>query len=472
MDRTPEPELMDDPAQAAAYAAADFEAPHTRFIALFREKFSGAEIVGDVLDLGCGPGDVSLRFARAFAGCRVVGLDGSREMLKAGRALQFTQAPELRDRILLVHGNLPGAELHGQTFDTVISNSLLHHLHDPHVLWNAVNQFARPGARVFIADLRRPALNVDALALTQQHCRGEPEILRRDFFNSLLASFTAAEIRDQLAAAGLGHLTVEEVGDRHVVIWGTMKAGAMATRDDGRDAGTPPHHPTTPPPHTSSLRPHPPFRAVLFDLDGTLLDTLQDLADAVNRVMAKRGHPTHTVEAIRWFIGEGARSLVERALPETARTETEIEAALADYRADYSQNWNVATKPYAGIVPLLLELQARGLALGVLSNKPHAMTARCVAGYLREFPFKAILGQRDEVAKKPDPEGAHEAANLMGCTPGEILYVGDTAVDMQTARAAGMIALGATWGFRPESELRDNGADAIVHRPLAILDFL
>jgi 2-phosphoglycolate phosphatase len=464
MERTPEPELMNDAAQAAAYAAADFEAPHTRFIALFRERFPDVEVTGEVLDLGCGPGDIALRFARAFERCRVVGLDGSQEMLKAGRGIQFRQPPELRDRVLLVHGLLPAADLHGQTFDTVISNSLLHHLHDPAVLWNAVRKFARPGARVFIGDLRRPATNLEALQLTNQHCRGEPEVLRRDFYNSLLASFTADEIRAQLKTAGLEHFTVEEVGDRHVIIWGTLKDLTAAESLAQQAAPAQPRAP--------ALRPHPPFKAVLFDLDGTLLDTLQDLADAVNRVMKKRGHPTHDIEAIRWFIGEGARMLVERALPEAKRTEAEIEAALADYRTDYMANWNVATKPYGGIVPLLHELHARGLALGVLSNKPHAMTVRCIEGYLREFPFKAVLGQRDEVAKKPHPEGAHEAARLMGCKTEEILYVGDTAVDMQTARAAGMIALGATWGFRPESELRENGADAIIHAPLAVLDFV
>jgi phosphoglycolate phosphatase len=362
---------------------------------------------------------------------------------------------------MLVHGNLPGADLHGQTYDTVISNSLLHHLHDPRVLWDAVKQFARPGARVFVVDLRRPGSKAEAQELTKQHCRGEPEILRRDFFNSLLASFTVEEIRAQLDTAGLSEFGVEAVEDRHVVVWGTLKGGESAA---SVHSASPAQRPV--------VRQHPPFKAVLFDLDGTLLDTLQDLADAVNRVMAKRGHPTHTIEAIRWFIGEGARMLVERALPEAHRSEAEIEAALADYRADYLINWNVATKPYTGIPPLLCELQARGLALGILSNKPHAMTLRCVDGYLKQFPFKAVLGQRDEVAKKPEPDGAHEAAALMGCKPEEILYVGDTAVDMQTSRAAGMFALGATWGFRPESELRENGADAIIHHPLAVLDFL
>lgn len=452
MKRQPEPELMDEPAQAAAYAAADFEAPHARVIELFRGTFPGADIAGDVLDLGCGPGDIALRFARAFPGCRVIGVDGSREMLRCGREIQFRQPPEVRDRVLLIHGMLPGVKLHGQTFDTIVSNSLLHHLHDPAVLWDAVKQFAKPGARVFIVDLMRPADEPDARALTDRYCVGEPEVLRRDFFHSLLAAFTPDEVREQLAAAGLSHFEVRVVSDRHLMVAGrvTETVAPAAVAETRRRA----------------------FKAVLFDLDGTLLDTLKDLCDSVNVVMAVRGFPMHTLEAVRWYVGEGARLLVERALPPEYRTEADIDAALADYRADYAKNWNVATRPYEGIPELLDELQRRGLALGVLSNKPHAMTVKCIEGYLAAVPFKAVLGQRDDVARKPDPAGAHEAARLMGCDASEVLYVGDTAVDMETARAAGMFALGATWGFRPESELREHGADAIIHHPRDVLAYL
>lgn len=438
---------MDTDEQAAAYAAADFEAPHSRVIELFRETFPAEEIAGDVLDLGCGPGDIALRFARAFPKSNVIGIDGSAAMLKLGHRIVHQQPPELRDRVLLVHGLLPGANLHGQRFDTVISNSLLHHLHDPRVLWDAVSKFARPGARVFIVDLMRPENEAAAQKLMEQYCVGEPEVLRRDFFNSLLAAFTPDEIRAQLTAAGLGHFDVRPVSDRHVLIAGRMGNARIAT---------------------TNARPR--FRGVMFDLDGTLLDTLQDLCDSVNRVMASLGHPTHPIDSIRWFVGEGARTLVERSLPAGHRTDAEIEAALDLYRTDYKKNWNVATKPYDGIPELLAELQARGIALGVLSNKPHAMTVKCIEGYLAHVPFKAILGQRDDIAKKPDPAGAHEAARLMGMAASDVLYVGDTGIDMETARAAGMFALGVTWGFRPESELRDNGASAIIHHPRDVLD--
>ena len=446
MNRKVEPELMEGAEQAAAYAAADFDAPHSRVIELFRECFPGAEISGDVLDLGCGPGDIAMRFARAFPKCRVIGLDGSVEMLKRGREILFRQPPDLRDRVLLVRGLLPGADLHGQKFGTVISNSLLHHLHDPAVLWNAIKKFARQGARVFIVDLMRPENEAAAQKLTDEYCANEPEILRRDFYNSLLAAFTPGEICAQLDAAGFSDFEVRAVGDRHLAVSGLFRPDA--TRE-GRN-----------------------FRAVLFDLDGTLLDTLQDLGDSINRVLAARGFSEHPIDSVRWLVGEGARTLVERALPPEHRTEPEIESALADYRKDYGKNWNVETKPYDGILELLAELQQRGIALGVLSNKPHAMTVKCIEGYLAHVPFKTVLGQRDDVAKKPDPAGAHEASRLMGVEPSDVLYVGDTGVDMKTARAAGMFALGVTWGFRPEPELREHGANAIIRHPREVLDFV
>jgi phosphoglycolate phosphatase len=214
------------------------------------------------------------------------------------------------------------------------------------------------------------------------------------------------------------------------------------------------------------------FDGVLFDLDGTLLDTLQDLGDSVNRVLAARGWPTHDLEAYRFFVGEGARTLIARALPAAHRDAATVGAALAAYRADYQQHWNVATRPYDGVPELLAGLQQRGQALGVLSNKPHAMTVKCMEGYFPGVPFRALLGQRDHVAHKPDPAGAFEAAHLMGVPAGRVRYVGDTGTDMLTARAAGMFALGVTWGFRSEVELRENGAQALAHHPREVLPLL
>ena len=154
----------------------------------------------------------------------------------------------------------------------------------------------------------------------------------------------------------------------------------------------------------------PTYRAVLFDLDGTLLDTLDDLGDSINRALVRLGFPTHGRESFRYFVGEGARMLVERALPEDRRDAATAEAALRAYREEYRTGWNIKTRIYDGIPDLLDALTARGIARGILSNKPHEMTLQCVQGYLARWSFGVILGQRDHVARKPDPAGAWEAA--------------------------------------------------------------
>ena len=211
--------------------------------------------------------------------------------------------------------------------------------------------------------------------------------------------------------------------------------------------------------------------AILFDLDGTLLDTLQDIGGAVNRVLAARGYVIHPIYAYKDFVGEGARLLIERALPPAARTEAVVSEVLAAYREEYKDTWNIATRAYEGVPQLLAVLMEHGIRMGVLSNKPHRETVKCVNGYFPDGLFHAVLGQREEVPRKPDPAGALEAAALMEADPSEIVYVGDTGVDMQTAAAAGMFSVGVTWGFRPESELRANGAKAIVRHPTEILQF-
>lgn len=218
MERIPEPELMLDPEQALAYAQADFEAPHSRFVELFRERFAAETIEGQVLDLGCGPGDIAMRFARAFPACRVDGVDGSQTMIEAGDdALRRSGVSE---RVRLVRCLLPKDPPPQPRYDAVISNSLLHHLHDPTVLWEAVRRYARPDAPVFIMDLMRPQSRAAAQALVDEHAAGEPEILRRDFYNSLLAAFRLEEIEAQLLAAGLGSFKVEAVSDRHLIVFG------------------------------------------------------------------------------------------------------------------------------------------------------------------------------------------------------------------------------------------------------------
>lgn len=218
MERVAEPELMDDAAQARAYAEADFSEPHERFVALFRQRFPDLAPGSRVLDLGCGPGDITLRFARAHPACRVHGVDGAAAMLQHAEA-QLAHSG-LGARIRYIHGYLPDTRLPSR-YDAVISNSLLHHLADPAVLWQAIRRHGRPGAVVFVMDLLRPASREAAAALVACYAADEPEVLRHDFFHSLLAAYRPDEVAAQLAAAGLD-LGVEVVSDRHLTVSGRL----------------------------------------------------------------------------------------------------------------------------------------------------------------------------------------------------------------------------------------------------------
>lgn len=226
MERVPEPELMLEEDQARAYAEADFSASHSRFVTLFQEMFEDAEIRGPVLDLGCGAADITLRFARAFPDCEVHGVDGSEAMLRFGHEA-VERAPDVRDRVRLFQGFLPGVELPRERYSAIISNSLLHHLPDPQVLWNEIRRLAAPGAPVFVMDLRRPASLEEVRRLREEHAAGAPEVLARDFYCSLLAAFEVGEIEDQLSAAGLGDFEVREVGELHLIAGGRVAAGLV-----------------------------------------------------------------------------------------------------------------------------------------------------------------------------------------------------------------------------------------------------
>ena len=226
MERTPEPELMDDDAQARAYAEADFEAPHAACVQELLERHGQAlEALSEnavALDLGCGPADITLRVARALPRLRLVGVDGSPAMLRYGqRALDATQ---LGARVQLVEGYLPGAKLPIEKYDVVLSNSLLHHLRDPSVLWHAVHAHGKEGALVYVMDLMRPASDALAKQMVQRYCEGEPEVLRRDFYHSLRAAYTVPEVRAQLKEVGLDALVVEATSDRHLVVSGRLPA--------------------------------------------------------------------------------------------------------------------------------------------------------------------------------------------------------------------------------------------------------
>ena len=214
------------------------------------------------------------------------------------------------------------------------------------------------------------------------------------------------------------------------------------------------------------------YKAVIFDLDGTLLDTLEDLANAGNRVLATAGLPVHPVDSYRYFVGEGLQVLIERIVPPELRASSQLTALAEAFREDYGRNWAVHTRVYDGVAPLLTALQAKGLAMNVLSNKPDDFTRLCVSTFLRDWSFREVLGHRLGMARKPNPVGALYIAEKLGIQPAAILYLGDTATDMKTAVAAGMHPVGALWGFRTAEELRVNGAVELAGHPLDVLDFI
>lgn len=219
MQRVLEPELMTDEEQARAYAEADYNEAHQSYVRLFDARFPDAPAQALALDLGCGPADVTRRFARAWPGWTFHGLDGAPAMLREGRRA-LDALPELAARITLIEGVLPDAVPPAMRYDIVFSNSLLHHLHDPQGLWRLVRQYAAPGAPVFVTDLFRPDSADTARAFVSRYIPNEPPVQKRDFFNSLCAAFTPNEVREQLNEAGLGGLRVETVSDRHLIVWG------------------------------------------------------------------------------------------------------------------------------------------------------------------------------------------------------------------------------------------------------------
>ena len=214
------------------------------------------------------------------------------------------------------------------------------------------------------------------------------------------------------------------------------------------------------------------YRAVLFDFDGTLLDTLQDLAESVNSVLSRSGFPEHSLEAYRHFVGEGIEELARRVLPEGHRDEGTITKTLIDVRQEYRQRWPNHTRPYEGIPELLDALTARRVKMAIVTNKPDDSTRTMAARLLPRWKFDVIVGATTEMPRKPDPKGALEASRLLRLSPEAILYVGDSDIDMKTANAAGMYAVGVLWGFRSADELIKNGAKVLIRKPLELLELL
>ncbi|MBL4620965.1 MAG: class I SAM-dependent methyltransferase [Immundisolibacteraceae bacterium] len=218
MQRIPEPELMLNAEQASAYAQADFAVPHQQIADRFRDVFPELILTGTILDLGCGPADLLIRFAKAWPEAQFHGIDGSPAMLAEGRPA--IAAANLNSRISLYHQLLPADSLPLPSYQAVISNSLLHHLHYPEVLWQTIKQAAAPKTAIYITDLCRPDSTNQALNLVNTYSADEPQILKQDFYHSLLAAFTLDEIQLQLNEAGLASLQVAITSDRHIQISG------------------------------------------------------------------------------------------------------------------------------------------------------------------------------------------------------------------------------------------------------------
>jgi len=212
------------------------------------------------------------------------------------------------------------------------------------------------------------------------------------------------------------------------------------------------------------------FKAVIFDLDGTLLDTIGDIADAVNGVLAARDFPTHDVDTYKRIIGAGIEDLISCALPEERRDEETMKACLHDVYEVYSKSRHDKTRPYEGIEELLDELVRRGIKIAVLSNKPHASAVRQIMQYFPRHSFERVEGAKENRALKPLPDVAHEIMDDMGVRPQECIMVGDVEMDILVAKNAGMYSVGVSWGFRHPEELIACGAKKIIYGPLQLLE--
>jgi len=213
------------------------------------------------------------------------------------------------------------------------------------------------------------------------------------------------------------------------------------------------------------------MKAVIFDLDGTLLNTIDDIADSMNSVLAAYGLPQHNVDAYRMFVGDGVANLVIRATKGSTSDRDMLERIENEYRDELLKRQTNKTKPFSGIPELLSTLSERGIKISVLSNKPHDATEEVIAWSFPDISFSAVLGHRPGSQIKPDPSSVFELIDIMGVPPEEVLYIGDTGTDMQTAKAAGLRAIGVLWGNRGRSELEENGAAGFAEHPMDLLKY-
>jgi phosphoglycolate phosphatase len=214
------------------------------------------------------------------------------------------------------------------------------------------------------------------------------------------------------------------------------------------------------------------YRAVIFDMDGTLLDTLQDLADAVNKGLEQMGFPTHDLESYKYFVGEGREIMAKKTLPEDHRDQETVDRLVDFINIEYGRSWAEHTRHYPGVPDLLNALNDIKMRMAILSNKPHDFTENMAAKLLSKWHFDYILGASPDVPRKPDPAVALRIAESMKIDPACFIFVGDSDIDMKTARAAGMLAAGAQWGFRTRDELLAGGAQELLQHPIDLLRLL
>ena len=212
------------------------------------------------------------------------------------------------------------------------------------------------------------------------------------------------------------------------------------------------------------------YKAVIFDLDGTLINSLDDLADSANAMLESYGYPTFSVERYRYFVGNGSRKLIERVLPEAKRTPEFIDEALAKYKGIYEKNILTKTRPYAGILEMLATLRQQGIPLGLCTNKHQEAATAIVRGLFPAGTFQQVIGDRPGYPRKPDPTTALEIAAALGAKPAETAYLGDSLVDMQTGVNAGFLPVGVLWGFREKAELVEHGAAVLLEKPVELLE--
>lgn len=211
------------------------------------------------------------------------------------------------------------------------------------------------------------------------------------------------------------------------------------------------------------------FKAAVFDLDGTLLDSLHDIGSSMNAALRSKGHPEHPIADYKYHVGDGVSILARRVLPEAYRIDDSIAELVLLMREEYGANWAKTTKPYEGVPELLDELTRRGVKLAVVSNKPHDFSQQVTMKLLSKWTFDPIIGSRAGIPHKPDPAGAIEAAAALKLAPAECVFIGDTYADMKTAVSAGMFPAGALWGFRDAKELLESGAKVLLAHPLDLL---